>query len=197
VTPPLPFAWPYALVFWPVYFWVFYPEFRVIRRAKGSAPTSAESRGSFRAVVVGSGIAMFSPFVIAFLAPAARLPGPRLLWFSIGVLTLVAGSLLRRHCFRVLGSFFTGAVTIQAEHRVIDTGAYRFVRHPSYTAALLMVLGIALSFGNWLGVVISFALAAVVYSYRAGIEEKTLLAALGPSYAEFLASRKRFVPLIW
>ena len=97
----------------------------------------------------------------------------------------------------MLGAFFTGAVTIQAGHRVIDTGAYRFVRHPSYSAALLIVLGIALSFGNWLGVVVSFAIAAVVYSYRARIEEQTLLSSLGAPYAQFLVTRKRFVPWIW
>jgi protein-S-isoprenylcysteine O-methyltransferase Ste14 len=82
------------------------------------------------------------------------------------VLTLISGGLLRHHCFRVLGTFFTGAVTIQADHRVIESGAYRWVRHPSYSAALLVVLGIALCLGNWLSVVVSFAIAFLAYSYR-------------------------------
>jgi protein-S-isoprenylcysteine O-methyltransferase Ste14 len=117
-------------------------------------------------------------------------------WFFIGVLTLISGSLLRRHCFRVLGRFFTGAVTIQAGHRVIESGAYRWVRHPSYSAALLIVLGVALSLGNWLSVVLSFVVAFLAYSYRAHVEEQALLSSLGTPYAQFMAGRKRFIPFI-
>src|SRR5262249_29262104 len=112
------------------------------------------------------------------------------------VSALVSGSLLRRHCFRVLGAFFTGAVTIQSDHRVVDAGAYRWVRHPSYSAALLIVLGIALSLGNWLGSGVALAAAFPAYSYRARVEEQALLASLGDPYARFMATRKRFIPFI-
>jgi protein-S-isoprenylcysteine O-methyltransferase Ste14 len=193
---PLPFTWPYALLFWAVYVWVFIPEFRLLGRTPMSTPGPAEDRGSLRVLVIGFSVATLSAFALSFVAPRATLPGPRVAWLFAGVLTLVAGSLLRRHCFRVLGEFFTGAVTIQADHRVIESGAYRWVRHPSYSAALLIVLGIALSLGNWLGVVVSFVIAFVAYSYRAHVEEQALLASLGAPYARFMASRSRFIPFI-
>ena len=193
---PLPFAWPYVLVFWPIYFWVFAPEFRIVGRARRSAPT-AEDRGSLRVILAGLSVALTAAFVLAFIAPWASLPGPRPVWFFAGVLVLVSGSLLRRHCFRALGPYFTGIVTIQAEHRVIESGAYRWVRHPSYSAGLLIVLGIGLSLGNWLGVVVSFIPAFLAYSYRAHVEEQALLASLGASYAQFMASRKRFIPFVY
>jgi protein-S-isoprenylcysteine O-methyltransferase Ste14 len=196
MTIPPPFTWPYFLVFWPVYVWVFLPEFRVIRKAR-SAPLPAEDRGSLRVVLMGLNIAMLAAFVLAFVADRATLPGNRAVWLFLGVAVLVAGSLLRRHCFRILGAFFTGAVTIQADHRVIDAGAYRWVRHPSYTAGLLVVLGIALALANWLSVVVSVVVAFLVYSYRARIEEQALLASLGAPYARFLATRKRFLPFVW
>jgi protein-S-isoprenylcysteine O-methyltransferase Ste14 len=195
MTTPLPFTWPYFLVFWPIYVWVYLPEFRVIRRAQ-STPTPAEDRGSLRVVLVGSSGAIFAAFLLSFVAHWATLPGNRSVWFFIGVLTLISGGLLRRHCFRVLGTFFTGAVMIQAGHRVIESGAYRWVRHPSYSAALLMVLGTALSLGNWLSVVVSFVMAFLAYSYRAHVEEQALLASLGAPYAQFMAARKRFIPFI-
>jgi protein-S-isoprenylcysteine O-methyltransferase Ste14 len=113
------------------------------------------------------------------------------------VLILISGSLLRRHCFRVLGVFFSGVVTIQAGHSVIDSGAYRWVRHPSYSAALLIILGISLSLGNWLSVAVSFVIAALVYSYRASVEERALVSSLGEPYTKFLATRKRFIPFLW
>lgn len=196
MTIPPPFSWPYFLVFWPVYVWVFVPEFRIIRRAR-RGPLPAEDRGSLRVVLVGLNVAMGAAFVLAFWVDRATLPGPAYVWFFLGVAVLVAGSLLRRHCFRVLGAFFTGAVTIQADHRVVDVGAYRWVRHPSYTAGMLVVLGIALALANWLSVVVAVSVAFLAYSYRARVEEQALLASLGAPYARFLATRKRFVPFLW
>lgn len=196
MTTPLPFTWPYFLVFWPIYVWVFIPELRIIGRAPLITPNPAEDRGSLQVVLVGFSVAIFAAFLLSFVIHQATLPGKRSVWFFIGVLTLISGSLLRRHCFRVLGTFFTGAVTIQAGHRVIESGAYRWVRHPSYSAALLIILGIALSLGNWLSVVVSFVIAFLAYSYRAHVEEQALLSSLGAPYAQFMAARKRFIPFI-
>jgi protein-S-isoprenylcysteine O-methyltransferase Ste14 len=196
MTTPLPFTWPYVLVFWPIYVWVFIPEIHVIRRAPLTTPTPAEDRGSLQVLLVGFSLAIFAAFLLPFVIRRAVLPGRRAVWFFIGVLALISGSLLRRHCFRVLGPFFTGAVTIQDGHRVIETGAYRWVRHPSYSAALLIVLGIALSLGNWLGVIVSFVIAFLAYSYRAHVEEQALLSSLGAPYARFMAARKRFIPFV-
>jgi len=196
VTTPLPFTWPYFLVFWPVYFWVFLPELRLVGRTSLSTPAPAEDRGSLRVLLLGFSGAIVAAFLLSFVAQRATLPGNRAVWFFVGVLILIAGSLLRRHCFRVLGTFFTGAVTVQADHRVIESGAYRWVRHPSYSAALLIVLGIALALGNWLSVVVSVVIAFLAYSYRARVEEQALLSSLGAPYAQFIASRKRFIPFI-
>ena len=193
---PLPFTWPWLLVFWPVYVWVFVPEFRVVGRAQ-RAPRPAEDGGSLRVVLMGFNIALLAAFLLAFAVKSAALPGNRYVWFFLGVATLIAGSLLRRHCFRVLGKVFTGAVAIQDDHRVIDAGAYRWVRHPSDSAALLIALGIALCLGNWLSVLVCVGVAFLAYNYRARVEEQALLASLGPPYAEFMAARKRFIPFIY
>ncbi len=194
---PLPFTWPYGLVFWPIYVWILIPELGLVRRARLSPSPPAEDRGSLCVVVAGFSVAVLAALGLAFAAPRAALPGPRAAWFVAGVLVLVAGGLLRRHCFRVLGEFFTCVVTLQADHRVIEAGAYRWVRHPSYSAALLLVLGTALALGNWLGVVVAVVLAFLAYLHRARVEEQALLAALGPPYAQFMAARKRFIPFVY
>ena len=194
---PLPFAWPTSLVFWAVYVWVYFPESRLMRKTRMGGPRPAEDQGSLRVLLLSFSLAIMGAFVIAFLAPWALLPGPPIFWFVFGLALLVAGSFLRRHCFKVLGKFFTGAVTIQSDHRVIESGAYRWVRHPSYSAALLIVLGSTLPLGNWLSVAFAFALALFGYSYRARVEEQALLAALGDPYARFMASRRRFIPYLY
>lgn len=191
---PLPFSWPWALLFWAVYLWVYTAEYQVLGKTPIRKPAPAEDRGSLRVVLLGFSLATFAAFLAPFVAPWAALPGHPLAWFFVGLALLVAGSLLRRHCFRVLGAFFTGAVTIQNDHRVIDTGAYRFVRHPSYSAGLLIVLGTAVACANWIGAVIGFCLAYLAYTWRARVEEEALVKALGEPYVRFMATRGRFIP---
>jgi protein-S-isoprenylcysteine O-methyltransferase Ste14 len=197
MTPSLPFTWPFLLAFWPPLIWVLAAERRVALRSARNAPLPAGDRGSFQVVLAGFGCAVLAGLLLPFVVPRAALPGSRVAWFFAGVATLVTGGLLRRHCFRVLGRFFTGVVTIQTGHRVVDSGAYRWVRHPSYSAAMLMVLGIALSAGNWAGVAVSLLVALPAYSYRANVEEQALLSALGAPYARFLSTRKRFIPFVY
>jgi protein-S-isoprenylcysteine O-methyltransferase Ste14 len=197
MTTPLPFTWPYALLFWPVYIWIFIPEFRVIGRATVKTTAPPEDRGSLRVVLAAGGLSITAAFVLSFVAQWATLPGHAAAWFSIGLSTMIAGSLLRRHCFRVLGSFFTGAVTIQSGQRVIDSGAYRWLRHPSYTAGMLIFCGIGLALGNGLSIAVPAIVNLAAYSYRARIEEQALLSSLGAEYARFMASRRRFIPFVY
>ncbi|CAG8663853.1 8171_t:CDS:1, partial [Paraglomus occultum] len=55
---------------------------------------------------------------------------------------ILAGGLLRVWCFRTLGRFFTFAVVIQPDHKLIKDPPYSLVRHPSYTAALMVSFGL-------------------------------------------------------
>jgi len=45
-------------------------------------------------------------------------------------------------------AFFTTNVAITNDHRVIDSGPYRFIRYPSYTGGLSAVLGLSLGFSE-------------------------------------------------
>lgn len=197
MTTPLPYTWPYALVFWPVYVWAFFPEFRLIRRSPVTGRAPVEDRGSLRVLVYAVGFAIAAAFFLASAVPVGLIRTHRVFWFFLGVASLLAGSLLRRHCFRVLGAFFTGAVTVQADHRVIDGGAYRWVRHPSYSAALLLLSGIGLALGTWLGLAVLLISGLAAYTYRARVEERALLVSLGEPYRNFMASRRRFIPFVY
>jgi len=197
MTIPLPLTFPYLLVFWPVYAWVFAPEFRLMRQARVTALGPAEDRGSVRVLVLAFALASTAAWVIAFLVPSATIVSFRLAVYLLGVVAIFAGGLLRRSCFRTLGHFFTGAITIQPDHRVIDCGPYRFVRHPSYSAALLLLAGIGLTLTNWLSIIVCLVVGLAAYTYRAHIEEQALLSALGTPYAQFMATRKRFIPYVY
>jgi protein-S-isoprenylcysteine O-methyltransferase Ste14 len=127
-----------------------------------------------------------------------RLPtalGPAV--FVIGVAIIVAGSVLRRHCWRLLGASFTGDVRAQPDQAIITTGAYALVRHPSYSAGILMNTGIGLALGSWASTAVLALAAFGVYSYRIAVEERTLLAVVGEPYREFMRTRRRLIPFIY
>ena len=68
----------------------------------------------------------------------------------VGTAILLAGAAFRIWAILSLGRFFTVTVTIQPEHRVVEDGPYRRLRHPSYTGLLAALLGVGLALGNWL-----------------------------------------------
>jgi protein-S-isoprenylcysteine O-methyltransferase Ste14 len=190
---PLVAAWPYALLFWAVFIWSYAPEFVLNRRARPLL--GPQDAGSFRFVVIVQMTAMTAAFAIAFAGRFGGLKQQRL-WFWIGLAAMAGGSLLRRHCFRMLGKSFTAAVVVAPDQAVIERGAYRWVRHPSYTAAALVLVGTILALGNWVSVAIILAAAALSYGYRVRVEERALVETLGEPYRAYMRRTKRFIPMI-
>jgi protein-S-isoprenylcysteine O-methyltransferase Ste14 len=192
---PLPFVWPQALVFWLVFFWAFTPELGIVRRAQKSQ-TETDSR-SLQIIMLGQGLAFFASFWLAWI-PALQFPAAfRTAVFYIGIAMLVAGSLLRRHCWRMLGSSFTGDVRARADQVVVDRGAYRLLRHPAYTAGIILNTGVGVALGSWAAAVLMGAASFAVYVYRIAVEERALVAAIGEPYREFMATRKRLIPFLY
>ncbi len=85
---------------------------------------------------------------------------------------------------------------MSTDQPVIDRGPYRWVRHPSYTAGFLIFLGIGTALGNWLSVIVLFAVTSFVYSRRVKAEEKALLDTIGEPYRLYMSRTKRFIPFL-
>ena len=194
--PPLVvLSWPYGLLFLAVLFWAFAPEFRIVSR-QTEPSTSPQDAGSKRLIAAGQGLAALAAFSIAASVPSGSLPHPFSL-FWVGLVAIIGGSLLRRHCWRMLGTSFTGAVIVRPDQVVVDRGAYQYVRHPSYTAGAILFLGIGLALANWIGLVVLMGAVSVAYSYRVRVEERALLATIGDSYRRYMSRTKRFVPFLF
>ncbi|KAF8891930.1 hypothetical protein CPB84DRAFT_1631368, partial [Gymnopilus junonius] len=58
---------------------------------------------------------------------------------------VVVAALIRRECYHVLRHMFTFQIVIQQEHRLVSTGPYSVVRHPGYSAFLLLNSGIIMT----------------------------------------------------
>jgi protein-S-isoprenylcysteine O-methyltransferase Ste14 len=110
---------------------------------------------------------------------------------------IVLGIVLRQWSVFVLGAFFTVQVQVREGQTVVDTGPYRFVRHPSYTAIVLSFVGIGVALENWLSVLALMIVPTIGLVVRIRVEERALLAALGEPYREFSRTRARLVPKVW
>lgn len=74
-------------------------------------------------------------------------------FFILGVLAVVFGAHIRLDCFKTLGDMFTFDLTILPAHKLVTTRFYGWVRHPSYTGSMLLIIGLSLSHltpGSWL-----------------------------------------------
>jgi protein-S-isoprenylcysteine O-methyltransferase len=134
--------------------------------------------------------------VAAHRLRGCALPWPNLV-LGVGGGLLGLGLALRWYAILHLGRLFTTNVAIAADHHLVDTGPYRFVRHPSYTGSLLAVLGFSVSIGNWASLLIVFVPCCAVMLWRIHVEEAALSEGLGEPYRQYTQRTKRLIPAIY
>ncbi|KIK61768.1 hypothetical protein GYMLUDRAFT_42811 [Collybiopsis luxurians FD-317 M1] len=92
-------------------------------------------------------------------------------YFVLGSFLITVGGTLRWWCYRVLGRLFTFEVSVQKDHKLITTGPYRIIRHPSYTGMLMLCAGVLIWQGgphSWTrqsGVLDSYGGKAIAIAY--------------------------------
>ena len=110
---------------------------------------------------------------------------------------LVAGLALRFWAMAALGRLFTFNVAIRDGHELVETGPYRWLRHPSYAGALLAFLAFGFGLGDALALVAMLAPILAGMIYRIRVEERALRETFGPAWDAYAAKRARLVPGIW
>jgi protein-S-isoprenylcysteine O-methyltransferase Ste14 len=166
------------------------------RSRRSADPNRARDRGSFRFLIamIWAGLAL--AFTLCFGLQQAAIPWMRTDLFLLGIALMWAGIAFRYYAMRVLGRYFTFQVDVHSGQTVIETGPYRYIRHPSYTGALITVIGLGLALGNWASLFALLACVAIGYAYRIRVEEAALVAALGEPYQEYMARTRRLVPFV-
>jgi len=93
-------------------------------------------------------------------------------------------------------SYSSSTIEIMEDQKVISTGPYALVRHPMYAASLVMIIGVPLALGSWLGLAV-IVLTIPVLVWRILDEERLLKKDL-PGYIEYAHKvRYRLVPYLW
>lgn len=114
-----------------------------------------------------------------------------------GITLLLAGITIRWTAIYTLGRYFTSVVMIKDDHRIVQSGLYKRIRHPAYTGALIGHLGFGLSFTNWLSLAFSSLPYLVAVSYRMRVEEQALKDSFGEEYLIYAKRTKRLIPKIY
>ena len=154
-----------------------------------------EEHAEQRAVVALSGLMFVAAFVVAGLGH--RLGWPVLpTWASwVGAVAFLAAYALYAEVMRE-NAYLSRTIEVQEGQHVVDTGLYGIVRHPMYSATVLLFLSMPVVLGSALSFVIMLAYVPIIVM-RIRNEEKVLAEEL-EGYTEYLHRvRWRLIPRIW
>jgi protein-S-isoprenylcysteine O-methyltransferase Ste14 len=136
-------------------------------------------------------------FTLSFILPQTSILQHRAAFFFLGIGLMLSGLAFRFYAMSLLGRFFTYDVAVHASQTVIETGPYRYIRHPSYTGALITLVGLGLALGNWAGLLALLTCMGIAYGYRMSVEEAALAAALGEPYKHYMRRTRRLIPFVY
>lgn len=115
----------------------------------------------------------------------------------LGLAFIILGIVFRWIIIRSLGKYFTVDITIREDHKIKKEGFYRYLRHPSYTFALLTFLGLGLYLNNWFSLILALIPPFLAFSYRIKIEEQTLVEQFGDEYIQYRKTTKKLIPFVY
>ena len=135
-------------------------------------------------------------FLLPFFTPSLSCLPP--LPFAIaGTIIFVAGSIIRTAAIRTLGSNFTYKLCIREKHDFVQSGLYRYIRHPSYTGTLLEAIGMMVAARSLYGLTLFLLSATLLFIFRFYREERMLVREFGPSYIKYQQNTKRLIPWLF
>ncbi|HXB46911.1 MAG TPA: isoprenylcysteine carboxylmethyltransferase family protein [Streptosporangiaceae bacterium] len=116
---------------------------------------------------------------------------------AAGLAAFILGVALRTWAILALGHLFKFVVVIQEDHRVVSSGPYRLVRHPSYSGGLLALAGAGIALHNWISIVAAAGVPLLAILIRIAVEEARLTRDLGEDYRRYARCTKRLIPGVW
>jgi protein-S-isoprenylcysteine O-methyltransferase Ste14 len=129
---------------------------------------------------------------IAFSFPQFNVIG----YFS-GMSLIIIGISIRLIAIFSLKSLFNADVSIHHDHKLKTDGIFKKVRHPSYMGSLLSFLGLGLTLGNWMSLLIIFLPVLGAFLFRINIEEKALTTNFKEEYLNYIKKTKKLVPFLY
>jgi isoprenylcysteine carboxyl methyltransferase (ICMT) family protein YpbQ len=159
-----------------------------------SFETGTSDQGTTRLVgaawAVGIGVGLLAP-VLSRSGPG-RISDTRLP--KLGSVLMVLGLGLKWWAMHKIGRFYTRTLRAASDQPVVESGPYRYVRHPGYLGAVLMWIGFSLTTRQWLALLGITLAMLMAYTRRISSEETMLVQTLGEPYAAYQRRTARLLP---
>ena len=121
----------------------------------------------------------------------------RFSWFNIvGLISFVSGVSMYLKARLTLGNFFSEKLRLLGTHKLVTSGIYRHIRHPIYTAEMLLLLGFTLMLNSLLGFLVMLLFVPLIL-IRIPFEEAMLKEARGQQYNDYIKQTKKLIPLLY
>ncbi len=147
-------------------------------------------------IIVGILAGIFIAFEVSHLLPSPIDHYSYLIqWIGIGIAVL--GLIIHVTAIYTLGKFFKTVIIIQDKHELIPVGLYKYFRHPSYFAGMVILLGMGLMLNNWVAFFIILIIPFLTFIYRISTEEKVLIQKFGQQYLDYKKKTWAILPFIW
>ena len=177
--------------------WIVFEIWLIVRdRLQGKGKTSND-RGTrylnFIAIAAGMTVASIISGKTMFFFPGGRTE----LGFWIGLCIMFLGFGLRIWAIVILGASFRTTVETHDDQRVVMSGPYTLIRHPSYSGLLLLGVGFGIAVQNWLSLAFAVVLPLAALLYRIRIEEAVLVSSMGSDYIKYQSKTKKLIPWVW
>lgn len=154
-----------------------------------------EKEGDQARLIKLGGVMFFCGFVIAGL-------GRRFGWMALPKGMTIAAAVVFLLAYLMYAevlrenTYLSRTVEVQAHQKVIDTGLYGVVRHPMYSATILLFLAIPFVLGSLWAVAV-FVVYPAIIAKRIQSEERVLAEGL-PGYVDYQKRVKyRLIPFVW
>ena len=177
------------------YLYGFFEIFLNLRQRRKMIVTTSNDKNSLRLLYGLITVGYFLSFAIG----ATKL-GRIYYWnalFTVGMSLVVIGLMIRIHSILTLRQFFTYSVAKVENHEIIETGLYKFIRHPGYLGQIIIFMGISVSISNWLSILAMMLSITLAYLYRINVEERFMLEQIGENYLNYQNRTKRLIPMIF
>lgn len=138
-------------------------------------------------------------FVLSFVAAGLDF---RFEWSNVPAWLVISAAVIQLASYGLYAevmrenAYLSRTVEVQENQKVVDTGLYGIIRHPMYTATILLFLAMPLVLGSWIAFVIMLSYPAIII-FRIRNEEKVLEQGLA-GYKEYKQKVKyRLIPFVW
>jgi protein-S-isoprenylcysteine O-methyltransferase Ste14 len=180
-----------------VYVWGGVEIYQQIRQRKQRRGTlAAQDKGSLVFLYVCITLGYCIAFPVSF-SPYGRLTWGNPYWLVSGVVLVALGLWIRSLAMRTLATYFTYAVEIQTQQQLVESGLYRYIRHPGYLGQLLVFLGIGLALTNWMAILGLLIPVGIGFGRRIHVEEEAMRLNFAERYESYCSRTWRLLPWLY